>query len=153
MKQNEKKVQRSKFYVLGLKKRWMVSQAPRSWDTTDIFDILRLWRDNSPYASYCQLGSLLRFGDNSTYASNFTKFHFGDVKGYSLSYVTSFLGQFGLRFKFHYTHFTTALRAWYSSPYASNFTSFVSSLSHYQRASLKNRLDMSKLHDMFMPCK
>ena len=36
-----------------------------------------------------------------------------------------------------YDSFTTALRAWYSSPYASNFTSFVFSLAHYQRVSLK----------------
>ena len=37
------------------------------------------------------------------------------------------------------THFTTALRAWYSSPYASNVASLVFSLAHYQRMSLKWR--------------
>jgi hypothetical protein len=51
------------------------------------------------------------------------------------SLPTMLAGLFLLRFELHSICFTTVLCAWYSSPYASNFISFVFSLAHYQRES------------------
>jgi len=58
-----------------------------------------------------------------------------------------------LRFEHRKAYFTTALRAWYSSPYASNFTSFVFSLAHYQRVSLKRPQSLADcgLENIFIP--
>ena len=49
------------------------------------------------------------------------------------SLPTMLAGLFLLRFELHSIRFTTALRAWYSSPYASNFTSFIFNESYYYR--------------------
>jgi len=65
-----------------------------------------------------------RLLDNSTYKIQFTLF---------LNYEF----HYHLRFEHRIARFTTVLRTWYSSPYASNVTLFVFSLAHYQRVSLK----------------